>query len=187
MHSYILIVNGSVSVFARKTESTSDPTAADTTSLRNKRCTLLSPVSLLLSSQMQFCPQLRASAVQSAELDVAQAQQNPSQNSLVACPQMLLQFITTTLIHSFPVTTAIHTKLTVSVLTNQKVRSTRPRPYCHCWIITKAIKILQLKTVCLLCMCGWGKWVIYRGSCKCSQIYSVVYHSHWVTGRACSQ
>jgi len=132
MHSYILIVNCSVSVFARKTESTSDPTAADTTLLRNERCTLLSPVSLLLSSQMQFCPQLRASAVQSAELDVAQAQQNPSQNSLVACPQMLLQFITTTLIHSFPVTTAIHTKLTVSVLTNQKVRSTRPRPYCHC-------------------------------------------------------
>jgi len=57
------------------------------------RFTLLSRVSLLLASQMQFCLQLRASAVQLVQLDVAQAQRAPSQNSLVACPQTLLQFI----------------------------------------------------------------------------------------------
>ena len=72
-------------------------TAADTTLARRGRLTVLSPVSLLLSSQMQFCPQLLASAVQSAVPDVAQAQRNPSQNSLVACLQTTLQLITTTL------------------------------------------------------------------------------------------
>jgi len=54
------------------------------------RLTLLFPVSLLLSSQMQFSLQLRASVVPLAEPDAALARRNPLQNSPAACPQMIL-------------------------------------------------------------------------------------------------
>ena len=63
-------------------------------SMKSDKRTLLSLVFLLLSSQTQAFLQPHASAVLPAVHDVVQARQNLSQNSVVVCPQMLLQFIT---------------------------------------------------------------------------------------------
>ena len=65
--------------------------------MKTGRPTLLCLVSLPPSFQTQLFPQPRVSAVPAMLHDVAQAPQNLSQNSLVACLQMLLQFSTTVL------------------------------------------------------------------------------------------